>query len=61
MIRFSSTNFFLKRYPCIVFFAGHCSVPGMLVIARAVTAQDIKFAESTFHIPLNVKNNFMEK
>ena len=56
MIIFSSTNFFLKRYPFIVFLAGHCSVPG--VIARAVNAQDIKFAESSFHLPLN---HFMEK
>ena len=48
MISFSSTNFFLKDTHLLYFFGGHFSVPAVLVVARAVTAQYIKFKESTF-------------
>ena len=60
MISFSSTNFFLKDTHLLYFFGGHFSVPAVLVVARAVTAQYIKFKESTFHLPFNVKDHFME-
>ena len=61
MISFSIANFFLKDTHLLFFFGDHFSVPAVLVVARATTAQDIKFTESIFHLPFNVKNHFMEK